>query len=128
MAKTKISKAAKNFNISISTLVEFLQKKGITVDNPENPNTRIDEAAYDLLVKEYDPDRKLKAESDNMSSQRVKAPEKPKAPEAEEVKLPEPQLAAKPKFIGKIDLATGKPIVGETAARERGKGQSRKGS
>ena len=124
MAKTKISKAAKNFNISISTLVEFLQKKGITVDNPENPNTRIDEAAYDLLVKEYDPDRKLKAESDNMSSQRVKAPEKPKPPEAEEVKLPEPQLAAKPKFIGKIDLATGKPIVEETAAEKEAKAKA----
>ncbi len=63
MAKTKISKAAKDFNISIATLVEFLQKKGIEVENPENPNTRINETAYELLVKEYAPDRKLKTKA-----------------------------------------------------------------
>ena len=55
MARTKISKAAKDFNVSIQTVVDFLQKKGITIDN--NPNSRIDEQAYDLLVKEYQPDR-----------------------------------------------------------------------
>ena len=75
MAKTKISKAAKDFNISIATLVEFLQKKGIEVENPENPNTRINETAYELLVKEYAPDRKLKNQSELISTQRAKVQE-----------------------------------------------------
>ena len=57
MPKTKISKAAKDFNVSIATVVEFLQKKGISIDN--NPNTKIDESAYDLLVMEYAPDLKV---------------------------------------------------------------------
>ena len=61
MAKTKISKAAKDFNVSMTTVVEFLQKKGISIDN--NPNSKIDEQAYDLLVKEYAPDRDLKTMS-----------------------------------------------------------------
>ncbi|MCM1348277.1 MAG: translation initiation factor IF-2 [Firmicutes bacterium] len=109
MAKTKISKAAKDFNISIATLVEFLHKKGIEVQSPENPNTRIDEAAYDLLAKEYDPDRELKKKVDDITSQRVKVQEKPKpAPAPAEISMEVPQTAG-PKVIGKIDLATGKP-------------------
>lgn len=110
MPKTKISKAAKDFNISIATLVEFLQKKGIEVQSPENPNTRIDEASYDLLVKEYAPDRKIKTESDRIAAQRAKVQDKPKTPAAdpEEIKLA-PAQPAGPKVIGKIDLTTGKP-------------------
>ncbi|MDE6100032.1 MAG: hypothetical protein K2G01_03230, partial [Paramuribaculum sp.] len=109
MAKTKISKAAKDFNISIATLVEFLHKKGIEVANPENPNTRIDEAAIELLTKEYAPDRKLKTESNNITNQRAKTPEKPKSAEAPEPRAVKPASSG-PKVIGKIDLATGKPV------------------
>ncbi len=109
MAKTKISKAAKDFNISIATLVEFLHKKGIEVENPENPNTRIDEAAIELLTKEYAPDRKLKTESNNITNQRAKTPEKPKAAENTDSRATK-SAPAGPKVIGKIDLATGKPV------------------
>ncbi len=114
MAKTKISKAAKDFNISIATLVEFLHKKGIEVENPENPNTRINETAYDLLVKEYDPDRKLKSQSELITTQRTKVQEKPKEKEvpaqAEKISLAAATPAG-PKVIGKIDLSTGKPMA-----------------
>ncbi len=120
MAKTKISKAAKDFNISIATLVEFLHKKGIEVENPENPNTRINETAYDMLVKEYDPDRKLKNQSELITTQRTKAQEKPKekeVPAQAETPLAAPAAApVGPKVIGKIDLSTGKPM--STAPKE----------
>ena len=102
MPKTKISKAAKDFNVSIATVVEFLQKKGISIDN--NPNTKIDESAYDLLVMEYAPDRALKNKSEEMTTSR-KSVEKP-----EEEVIPTPAPAAEPrptigpKVIGKIDL------------------------
>ncbi len=119
MPKTKISKAAKDFNISIATLVEFLQKKGITVDNPDNPNTRIDEAAYDMLVKEYDPDRQIKNQSDRISIQRAKVQEKTKeTPKAEEIE-PVTVHPTGPKVIGKIDLATGKPAPMEPKAKTK---------
>ncbi len=107
MAKTKISKAAKDFNVSISTVVEFLQKKGITID--DNPNTRIDEEAYDLLVKEYKPDRDLKSKSDLISTKRQEEKAKPAA-QPEEIKV-EPIVAAGPKVVGKIDLSTGRPAA-----------------
>ncbi len=54
MARTKISKIAKDLNISLSTAVEFLQKKDITVD--DNPNARIDDDVVDILVKEFQTD------------------------------------------------------------------------
>jgi len=54
----RLSKIAMEFNIGISTIVEFLGKKGIKVDN--NPNSKIDESAYDLLCKEFQQEKKLK--------------------------------------------------------------------
>ncbi|MBD5254645.1 MAG: translation initiation factor IF-2 [Barnesiella sp.] len=102
MARTKISKAAKDFNVSIATVVDFLQKQGITIEN--NPNSRIDDDAYQLLIKEYKPDRDLKSKSDQVSTDRkVKEAEAtPVAAPAE----PEPvrQMPAGPKVVGKIDL------------------------
>ena len=122
MARTKISKAAKDFNVSIQTVVDFLQKKGITIDN--NPNSRIDEEAYDLLIKEYQPDRDLKTKSDNMSTDRkvkevVETPAAP-APVAAPEEMPRPVVG--PKVLGKIDLETGQPIKPE-APKEAAKAQ-----
>lgn len=120
MAKTKISKAAKDFNISIATLVEFLQKKGIEVENPENPNTRINETAYELLVKEYAPDRKLKNQSELISTQRAKVQEKPKdTPKATDEVYRTQTSSAGPKVIGRIDLSTGKPKPAEPVKEEQ---------
>lgn len=120
MAKTKISKAAKDFNISIATLVEFLQKKGIEVENPENPNTRINETAYELLVKEYAPDRKLKNQSELISTQRAKVQEKPKeTPKATDEVYRTKTASARPKVIGRIDLSTGKPKPAEPVKEEQ---------
>ena len=102
MPKTKISKAAKDFNVSIATVVEFLQKKGISIDN--NPNTKIDESAYDLLVMEYAPDRALKNKSEEMTTSRksVEKPEEEAIPTPAAVAEPRPTIG--PKVIGKIDL------------------------
>ncbi len=108
MARTKISKVAADINVSIATVVEFLRKKGIDVD--DNPNTRIDDQAYNLLMQEYKPDRVLKSKSDELSTERLKEKAKP-APEPQpaEIKLSAP-AAAGPKVIGSIDLNTGKPV------------------
>ena len=56
MARIKISQAAKEFNISISTVVEQLAKKGVIIDG-NNPNTRLDENAYNILVEQFQPER-----------------------------------------------------------------------
>ena len=56
MPRIKISQAAKEFNVSISTVVEQLQKKGITID-ATSPNTRLDDASYAILVEAFQPDK-----------------------------------------------------------------------
>lgn len=69
---TRLSKVAREFNVGIQTIVEFLHKKGFTVD--PNPNTKISDDAYHLLEKEYKSDISLKKESEkiNLKSQRTK--------------------------------------------------------
>ena len=68
----RLSKVAREFNVGISTIVEFLHKKGFDVDS--DPNTKVSEDAYHLLEKEYKSDISLKKESEkiNLKSQRTK--------------------------------------------------------
>ena len=61
---TRLSKAAREFNVGISTIVEFLHKKGINLD--PNPNTKLPPEAYNLLVKEYSTDISAKKESEKL--------------------------------------------------------------
>jgi translation initiation factor IF-2 len=61
---TRLSKAAREFNVGITTIVEFLHKKGLEVD--PNPNTKLPEEAYSLLVKEYSSDISVKKESEKL--------------------------------------------------------------
>lgn len=62
---TRLSKAAREFNVGISTIVEFLHKKGFDIDS--NPNTKIPPEAYNLLLGEYSSDLSVKKESEKLS-------------------------------------------------------------
>jgi translation initiation factor IF-2 len=61
---TRLSKAAREFNVGISTIVEFLHKKGFDLD-PDS-NTKLPQEAYELLVKEYSSDLSVKKESEKL--------------------------------------------------------------
>ncbi|MFH0758274.1 MAG: translation initiation factor IF-2 [Bacteroidota bacterium] len=62
---TRLSKAAREFNVGISTIVDFLGKKGHEIDT--NPNTKLDPELYDLLVQEYSTDQSVKKESEKLT-------------------------------------------------------------
>jgi translation initiation factor IF-2 len=66
----RLSKVARDFNVGISTIVEFLHKKGFDIDT--NPNNKITDDAFHLLEKEYKGDISLKKESEliNLKSHR----------------------------------------------------------
>ena len=55
-------------NVGIATVVEFLQKKGYTVE--ANPNTKISEEQYAVLVKEFSTDKNLRLESERFIQER----------------------------------------------------------
>ncbi len=113
----RLNKVTRDLNVGITTVVEFLQKKGYAIET--NPNTKITDEQYDLLVKEFstDKDLKLKTErfiQERQSKDRNKASvsidgydketqEKPKAEEVVKTVVPED---VRPKFkpVGKIDL------------------------
>ncbi len=60
----RLSKIAKEFNVGISTIVEFLQNKGIDID--PNPNTKISPDIHDELIKEFSSDIDAKKESEKL--------------------------------------------------------------
>ncbi len=61
----RLSKVAREFNLGISTIVDFLHKKGHEI-NP-NPNTKVPEDLYNLLLKEYSSEISVKKESEKIS-------------------------------------------------------------
>ena len=61
----RLSKVAREFNLGISTIVEFLRKKGFEIS--PNPNTKVSEEQYNLLLKEYSSEISVKKESEKIS-------------------------------------------------------------
>ncbi|MBQ1835706.1 MAG: hypothetical protein II129_01545, partial [Paludibacteraceae bacterium] len=57
----RISKVIKDLNVGLDTIVEFLSSKGENVE--QNPNAKITDEQYELLVEEFDTDKKLKKEA-----------------------------------------------------------------
>ena len=62
---TRLSKAAREFNVGISTIIDFLEKKGHEIDS--NPNSKLDPDLYDLLLEEYSSDLKVREESEKLT-------------------------------------------------------------
>lgn len=60
----RLNKVAKEFNVGISTLVDFLAKKGKSIEN--NPNTKIDKELYDILSSAFISERKVKEEASKL--------------------------------------------------------------
>ena len=121
----RLNKVTRDLNVGISTVVEFLQKKGFAVE--ANPNTKINEEQYALLVKEFSTDKNLRLESERFIQERQNKDrnkasvsidgyeaETADKPKVEEIKTVVPE-DARPKFkpVGKIDLdkLNRKPVV-----------------
>lgn len=64
----RLNKVTRDLNVGLTTVVEFLQKKGFEIT--ANPNTQITEEQYDLLVKEFRKDKNLRIESEKFSQER----------------------------------------------------------
>ena len=108
----RLNKVTRDLNVGITTVVEFLQKKGYTIE--ASPNAKITEEQYAVLVKEFSTDKNLKIESEkfiqerqnkdrNKASISIDGFEKPKKEEVVKIVIPED---VRPKFkqVGKIDL------------------------
>ena len=108
----RLNKVTRDLNVGITTVVEFLQKKGYTIE--ASPNAKITEEQYAVLVKEFSTDKNLKIESEkfiqerqnkdrNKASISIDGFEKPKKEEVVKTVIPE-EARPKLKQVGKIDL------------------------
>ncbi len=60
----RLSKAVKEFNVGMTTIVEFLAKKGIEI--LMNPNTKLSPEMYDLLGQEFQAEKTVKEEAEKI--------------------------------------------------------------
>ena len=90
---TRLSKAARELNVGISTIVDYLGKKGHEIDS--NPNTKLSPELYDLLAETYSTDKNVKQESEKLTLKNLRerqesltiddVSEKPEQEESEEL-------------------------------------------
>ncbi len=66
----RLNKAAKEFNLSMDHIVDFLSMKGFKIES--NPNTKLPGDAYDLLQKEFQGDKSAKEEAIQISQSKLK--------------------------------------------------------
>ncbi|MDR0971457.1 MAG: translation initiation factor IF-2 [Bacteroidales bacterium] len=93
----RLSKISKDFNVGVSTLVEYLAKKGKVIDN--NPNTKVDAEIYDILSAAFQSEKKVKEEASKLTFV---------APKPEKIKIEVKQEHIKEDAIE--DIVVEKPI------------------
>ncbi|MGD2033726.1 MAG: translation initiation factor IF-2 [Bacteroidales bacterium] len=135
---TRLSKIAREFNVGISTIVDFLHKKGENVDS--NPNTKITPVQYEMLLEEFSSDLSIKKESEKLNLRHLAdkqktvsidkiSEEQEETPEEQEeliiketnVKVPPAETEKErpgPKVVGKIDLTDSKGKTGKDSTEE----------
>ena len=104
----RLNKVTKECNVGIQTAVEFLQKKGFADVEP-NPNTKITDEQYQMLVAEFKKDKGLRDDAAAVSRKRQHKEKKvtialPEEKPMEIKTASEMRAEARPKIIGKIDL------------------------
>lgn len=111
MPKIRLNKAIKEFNISLSRAVTFLQEKGFDIDN--NPNALLEDTAYVALNAAFARDGEQKKTSQEVVITKVpevKLEIEEEKPQVIKAKAPEVKKGAK--VLGKINLNP-KPIAQE---------------
>lgn len=136
---TRLSKVARELNVGIPTIVNFLQSKGVKIDT--NPNSKIEEEVYIMLCAEFQTEKSEKEKSraaltrekrETITIDQAKRPATEKEEEEDEIVIKGSQ-AVKPELIktkveadvklsvvGKIDLAktTAKKPKAKTEEKE----------
>jgi translation initiation factor IF-2 len=115
----RLSKVAKEFNLSLGKIVEFLGANGHTTDS--NPNTKIGDEEYNLLLKEFSSDKTAREEAESLALNTVSKlkrdtivlneikPKKQAEEEVEEVVIKDLTASADP-VVEEPEVTPSKPI------------------
>ena len=118
----RLSKAAREFNLGIATVVEFLASKGIEVE--ANPNTKLDPETYALVRSNFQGDKEIKQKAQRTATSVAEresitlASAKKKAKEGEAVEEPEIDLSQ----FRKSEAA---PVVKRSTAKAEAKAEAK---
>ena len=105
----RLGKVSQELNTGMDRIVEFLQKKGVQIEN--NPSAKISEEDYKLLQEEFSDGASEKAEAKKIDLSETRMPKgkvelkteepAPVQPKVEEIKIEAPELKG-PKIVGTI--------------------------
>ena len=105
--KLRLIQVAKEFQVGLSSIADFLHKKGVAID--ASPNTPITADVYAIIEKEFGANRPSKNERESvrekisMKQATVSIEEEPKpAPKSNTIDIK--SEIQQPKFLGKIEL------------------------
>lgn len=126
MAIKRLSKVARELNVGITTIVDFLGDKGIEITS--SPNTKIDENAYDLLLDEFQTEKSEKAKVDNTRIVReerkaisLKEENGSQKTTETEVGVDEEEEVEEPIIKPKVEKLSGPSVVGKIDLEEKKK-------
>ena len=114
--KLRLIQVAKEFNVGLNTITDFLHKKGIKSDG--SPNTQVDAETYAVLEKEFGANRSAAGARDSIRERiaqkqttvTLEAAKKQERENDREVVIKSNVINVRdeiqqPKFLGKIDLS-----------------------
>jgi translation initiation factor IF-2 len=96
----RLSKVTKEFNLGLSTVVDFLQEKGFEVES--NPNAKISPEMYDVLSGAFQTEKKVKEKSNSIE---VKKPIK----ESVSIEVEKPKVESSPIDLESVKIEADKP-------------------
>ena len=123
--KIRLIRVAKEFNVGLNTITDFLHRKGIEIDS--SPNTPVDADTYAVLEKEFGKNRPSGSELDTIRekiNKKTSVSIEPEAKPKEEKRIIEvKEDIVQPKVLGKIDL---EPKKKATPKKETPKAEPKK--
>jgi len=146
MAKPiRLGKAAGELNVGMTTIVEFLESKGVTID--ASPNAKLEPEQYDLLRTEFAADQNLKEQTKMTTPPREKRetisirdkkeedepapaptpPPAPVAPTPAPAPTPEPVAEVKPEPVVEEEVKAETPAPETTPEVEAPKAETTSG-
>ncbi|RNI30244.1 translation initiation factor IF-2 [Rufibacter immobilis] len=103
----RLKQVATTLNISLSTVVEFLGKKGVDIEN--KPTSKITPEQFNMLSKEFASSMQAKAEAAELNIGKKQQPE-PERPEPKKQADPEPEMFIKSNQV-KVQPEAPKPAA-----------------
>jgi len=128
--KIRLIRAAKEFNVGLNTITDFLHRKGIEIDS--SPNTPIDADTYAVLEKEFGKNRPSGSELDTIREKINKKnsvsiePTPTPQPKEEKRTIEVKEEVVQPKILGKIDLSPKKKVESAPAQKAEPKAEAPK--